>query len=136
MFGKWQLQPSDGKTHHVGFLGPGSKFKGSIQFEGSLRVDGKIEGHITAKDGVEHVLVISRDGEVKGNLTAGSVIINGRVKGHVKASHRTEVLKHGNLSGDILTDEILIQAGAVFRGRIQMLNQPPAKKTKKQSAAS
>jgi len=111
----------------VGLLGAGTRFQGNIRFQGTLRIDGVVNGTITAKPGSGAVLIINRGGEVDGNVVSDSVMIGGRLKGNIQAVDRVEIYRHGDLLGDIITDKIMIQEGARFRGQISMRHKPEAK---------
>ena len=39
-------QPVDGKGEVVAFIGPGVEFKGEIFYEGSVQIDGTLDGQI------------------------------------------------------------------------------------------
>ena len=52
------------------FLGKGTEFKGVLSFEGTIRVDGKVEGEIVSKD-----TLIAGDGAfLQGEITVGTII--------------------------------------------------------------
>ncbi len=50
------------------FLGKGTEFKGVLSFEGTIRVDGKVEGEVVSKD-----TLIAGDGAyLHGEITVGT----------------------------------------------------------------
>ena len=57
------------------FLGESTVFKGLLSFEGTVRIDGKVEGEIVTKD----TLVVGEKADIKAEIKVGSVIINGKV---------------------------------------------------------
>ncbi len=97
-------------------LGVGSDFKGQIFAKGTIRIDGKIEGNVSSEEGV----IIGDKGQVKGNISAKSVIISGRVTGNVSSTKRLEITPSGQLQGDIHTPRLAIAEGVVFKGNCDM----------------
>ncbi|HEX9020015.1 MAG TPA: polymer-forming cytoskeletal protein, partial [Nitrospirota bacterium] len=70
------------------FLGKGTEFKGVLNFEGTIRVDGRVEGEVVSKD-----TLIAGDGAyLQGEITVGTIITSGRIVGNVTASQKVHVL--------------------------------------------
>ena len=61
------------------FLGKNSNFKGELNVQGTLRVDGRVEGHVDA----DH-LVLSESAVVKGEVRAKRLIVGGTIDGSVR----------------------------------------------------
>ena len=55
------------------------------------------------------------------DVSARSITILGRLQGNVKVGERTEIRKTGSFGGDLLTAQIVIEDGAVFRGSIDIV---------------
>ncbi len=121
-------------SRDIGVLGLDSRVKGNVKFQGTLTVDGTISGHVRAPEGAGAVLVIGQHATVAGNIVSDSVVISGRVTGNVKAGERLEIFGTGVLIGDVETGAIMIQGGAEFQGRCQMIKQPPAQHASPESA--
>jgi cytoskeletal protein CcmA (bactofilin family) len=101
-------------------LGENSEFKGCLSFEGGVRIEGKFEGEIRA-DGD---LIIGEDAVVKANISAGTVIIGGKVHGNVSSSERLELQPQGELIGDITAPMVSIAEGSVFQGKCIIEQKP------------
>lgn len=97
-------------------VGAGTSIKGDITFEGGLRVDGTVEGTITAPDGSESRLVISDQAEIRGEVQVPNVVINGRVIGNVHASERLELHAQSSVEGDLYYEVIQMEEGAGITG--------------------
>ena len=70
------------------FLGKGTEFKGVLSFEGTIRVDGKVEGEVVSKD-----TLIAGDGAfLQGEITVGTIISSGKIVGNINASQKVHVL--------------------------------------------
>ena len=59
------------------FLGKGSRVTGKLVFEGTVRIEGHVEGEISAQD----TLIIGESAEVNAQITGSSVVVHGRVTG-------------------------------------------------------
>jgi cytoskeletal protein CcmA (bactofilin family) len=97
-------------------LGEGTSFKGTLTFEGTVRIDGKLEGEIFTKD----TLVVGEGAEVSASIQAGVVEIGGTVHGNVTAERKVAIRANGRLYGNISTPSLVIEEGVVFEGSCTM----------------
>lgn len=93
-------------------VGPHSEFKGDVSTQGTFRIDGFFSGNIVADS-----VILGESGSIKGDVTARSVIIGGRVDGNVKGEELVEIKHTGQLTGDISTRKLSVAEGGVFEGR-------------------
>lgn len=107
---------SIGQTHTI--LGPEAAFDGKLTFQGAVRIDGKFSGEIVTED----VLVIGESGEVTANINVGSLVLNGLVRGNVRAKKAVELHAPARLYGDIETPQLVIHSGVIFEGHCKMEN--------------
>ncbi len=105
-----------GGDENFTFLGKGVDFKGIVHFEGTVRIDGRLEGEIHTKG----TLVIGELATIKGIISAGVLVSSGRINGTVTASERVQLVKPAVLIGDIRTPAITIEDGAHFHGMCDM----------------
>jgi cytoskeletal protein CcmA (bactofilin family) len=94
-------------------IGPTANFKGTVQSDGGLRIDGVFEGVIQ----IAGNLIIGESGKVIAEVTAQNVSVAGALKGTVKAVGRLEILSNGRVWGDISVASFLIDEGGFFRGQ-------------------
>ncbi|MFI5399732.1 MAG: polymer-forming cytoskeletal protein [SAR324 cluster bacterium] len=113
------------RSRDIGVLGLDSRVRGHIHFQGALTVDGTVSGDVRSPEGSGAMLIVGQSAAIQGDIVSDSVLISGRVKGNVKAKRRVEIFGTGILHGDIETGDIMIQGGAEFQGRCQMLKQAP-----------
>src|SRR5437867_12500875 len=71
-----------GEDEVIAFVGHGVEFKGVITYDGTVRIDGRLEGEIHT----EGVLVVGEDAVITAQVTAGTVISRGKITGDVVAS--------------------------------------------------
>lgn len=98
------------------FLGKGTRVSGKLTFEGPVRIEGQVEGEITARD----MLTIGEGADVKAQISGNSIVIHGRVTGDVKASKRLEIQAPGRLMGNVSAPVLVIHEGVVFEGQCSM----------------
>ncbi len=99
-----------------GFIDKDTEITGDIRFKDSFRIDGKFKGKILSGSS----LIIGETGEVEADIEAGSISINGRVKGSLTATDLIEIFSQGRVTGKIVTPKLIIEEGAFFQGSCQM----------------
>jgi cytoskeletal protein CcmA (bactofilin family) len=99
-----------------GFLDRGSHFKGELEFEDTMRIDGKFNGTITSKN----ELIVGESAHIEGNVHVGRIAISGMVVGKIVADQRVEIHRNGKVYSDIDTPALIIEEGAVFQGNCVM----------------
>lgn len=98
------------------FLGRGVDFKGVINFEGTVRIDGRLEGEIHTKG----TLVVGERAVIKGSISAGTLISGGKINANVTATEKVQLLKTAILVGDISSPNFSMEDGAHFHGSCDM----------------
>lgn len=76
-----------------------------------LHVDGELSGIIHS----ESIVVIGKNGNLKGELQADKIVVNGYFEGQLEANS-LEILADGVVNGDISTQKISIENGGRFNG--------------------
>jgi len=99
-------------------IGEGYVFTGDLHGTTSIRIEGKIVGNVTVEGGV----VLGEKGIIEGDIRTRSAIIYGTVNGNVKAT-QLEIKNTGNIHGDIDTDMLEVEMGAVYNGKLNMQRQ-------------
>ncbi len=113
------------------FLGKGTEFNGLLSFEGTIRVDGKVEGEIVSKD----TLIAGDGATLQGEITVGTIISSGKVIGNITASQKVHILAPGNIQGNINTPKLIIEEGVTFNGECKMAGEREAAEQKVVSLA-
>src|SRR3989475_3535843 len=81
------------------FLGKGAQFKGIIHFEGTIRIDGRLEGEIHTKG----TLMVGEHAVIEGDISADVVVSGGDINGKVVAHGKGELLPAGEVQGVLKT---------------------------------
>lgn len=100
----------------VSIIGQGTKIKGEITSQGTIRIEGAVEGQVNSGD----TIVVQETGQVKADLIGGQVVISGEVHGNVFAHERLEITAQGKVVGDITSPRISIAEGVLFEGKCTM----------------
>ena len=98
------------------YLGSDALFKGTLSFEGTVRIDGKFEGQVKTDD----TLVIGETGDMKADVKVGTLVCKGKLNGSVVASKKIEMHPTSKILGDIQTPALSIELGAVLDGHLNM----------------
>jgi len=103
-------------------IGHNSIFKGQLDTKDTVRVDGNVEGNISAD-----WVIIGEKAQVKGDITARGIVVGGSVEGNLRARETVELRNKCRLSGEIVTAKLMICEGAVFDGRSSMQQEDESK---------
>lgn len=98
------------------YMGKTVEIKGNVAFEGSGRIDGKVEGKITVKGS----LILGEGAMISSEIEGDTVVVGGKVNGKITAHQKVQLLKTSVFTGDINTPSLLIEDGAQFNGSCKM----------------
>ena len=98
-------------------IGRSLVIKGEITGSEALYIDGRIEGKITLTD---NRVTIGRNGIVQADITAREVVVMGKVTGNIECSDRVDIRSEGVVNGNVLTERISVEDGAVLKGGIEV----------------
>ena len=98
-------------------IGRSLVIKGEVSGSESLYIDGRIEGTINFAD---NRVTIGRNGTVAANITAREVVIMGKVQGNIQCTDRVDIRSEGSLTGDVVTQRISVEDGAILKGSVQV----------------
>lgn len=97
-------------------IAKGTKIIGDIITEGSLRIEGEIKGKIEAKAKV----VVAQSAVVDGELHCDYADIEGKTKGLINANSVLNIKKTAEINGKVITDKLVVEAGAQFNASCKM----------------
>ena len=97
-------------------IGKDTVINGTLDVQGSLRIDGTIKGKIICSDCV----TVGATGLVEAEIEAATAIIAGRMSGNVHTSEKIELQAKCEMEGDLKTKSLVIEQGAVFCGACNM----------------
>ena len=97
-------------------LGPDVVFKGELSFEKPVRLQGKLEGSVRTPG----KLHIDREAKMQADVRAGSIAIEGQVRGNLVASDRVELKSTADYEGDLSASKLIVEEGAIFKGHVSV----------------
>ena len=97
-------------------IGSSVLIKGELSGREDLYLDGEVEGTIELR---ECSLTVGNNGRVRGNVHGKTVIIQGKVEGDISANQRVELRNSAVVTGDITTERLVIEDGAVLKGKVE-----------------
>ncbi len=98
----------------ISIIGPGMRVVGDCETDGTLRIEGKVEGTVRAGKAV----VVGKDGSVEGDLITQDAIVGGRVNGKVIAESRLELQATCSVEGEIRARRIKLDEGGQVNGSV------------------
>ena len=96
---------------HFSIVSAECYFQGTLSVQGSLRVDGTLEGSV---DNARQVIV-GEGGKIVGDVTAATVVCGGDIQGNVCAE-MLEVLGKASIKGDIRAQKMIVEEGGRIDG--------------------
>jgi cytoskeletal protein CcmA (bactofilin family) len=103
--------------------------KGEVSGAEALYIDGRVEGKISLPG---NRVTIGRNGQVAANITAKELVIMGKVQGNVECADRLDLRSEGTLAGDVITQRISVEDGAILKGGIEVRAQETKEKVQPQ----
>ena len=105
----------------IAFLGKGTAFKGVITYDGTVRIDGNVDGEIITKGS----LVVGESAEIKAEIEVGTLVCGGSINGNIVAFEKVQLIAPAIVTGTIKTPILVIEEGVRFNGTVDM-GKPPS----------
>jgi cytoskeletal protein CcmA (bactofilin family) len=103
-----------GRDNVISIIGPGMRVVGDCETDGTLRIEGSVDGTVKAGKAV----VVGKDGVVNGDVVTQDAIIGGRVTGKVVAESRLELQATCSIDGEIRARRIKLEEGGRVNGTV------------------
>lgn len=100
----------------ISIIGPGMKVVGDCQTDGTIRIEGSVEGSVRAGKAV----VVGKDGVVDGDIHTQDAVISGRVVGTLVADSRLELQATCRIEGKVRARRMQLEEGAMLNGTVEM----------------
>ncbi len=97
---------------NINRISEGTTIVGSISAKGDLRIDGRVEGTISATGKV----VIGSTGYIKGDLTAATLDMMGYIDGNLVVSDVVMMKSSAAIDGNVFAGKLLVESGARLNG--------------------
>ena len=109
--GKKKETPPEGKETFT-FLARGFEFKGTLTFEGTVRIDGSVAGEICSSG----TIILGEHAAIEGDVSAGTIVSGGKITGNVMATEKVHFLPTAVLRGDVMAPLVQMDEGVSFHG--------------------
>lgn len=100
----------------VSIIARGMRVEGDCSTEGTLRVEGRVEGSVQA----DKAVVVGAEGVVVGDIRTQDAVVAGRIEGSIVADSRLELQAGSHVEGDIRSRRVKLEEGGLVDGRIEM----------------
>lgn len=100
----------------INLIGAGTTIKGEVDSSGDIRIDGKLIGPVKSKGKI----IVGDTGVVEGEIYCQNADIFGKVDAKIKVDELLSLKSTAKLTGEISSDKLSIEPGAVFTGTCTM----------------
>ncbi|MBH69947.1 MAG: cell shape determination protein CcmA [Flavobacteriales bacterium] len=100
----------------INMIGVGTIITGDVNSNGDLRIDGTLKGSVAT----EGKVVLGKNGVIEGDVVCNNADIAGEIKAKITVSQLLTLKSTAKLKGDIITNKLSIEPGAVFSGSCSM----------------
>ncbi len=100
----------------INMIGVGTIITGDVNSNGDLRIDGTLKGSVAT----EGKVVLGKNGIIEGDVVCNNADIAGEIKAKITVSQLLTLKSTAKLKGDIITNKLSIEPGAVFSGSCSM----------------
>lgn len=94
----------------------GIKIRGEITGKEDLFVDGALEGKLDLGNAS---VTVGPNGKVKADISAREIVVRGQVEGKLDGLERVQLWNTGRVEGEVRTEGLTIEDGAMLRGKIE-----------------
>lgn len=106
-------EPIGNETYPT-ILGPDATFKGELSFEKGMKLQGRFEGKINTPGRLQ----VSKEAKMAADVEAGSITVEGEVRGNLTANDRIELKATARYEGDLRATKLVVEEGAIFTGNV------------------
>ena len=89
----------------------------NVDFYGTLEGNVELGGFLRLRDG----------GRIVGDVSADNVIVEGQIRGAVRAREKAELRNSCHVEGDLIAESVAIAEGGHFEGKITMAGRSEAR---------
>ena len=107
-------------------IGKGVRVQGDIEFLGGMHLDGAIAGNVRSNAAPDATLSVSEAGSIEGSVDVPNVILQGQVRGDIRAAERVVLGPTARVEGDVYYGIIEMTLGAQIKGKLVRLAPPAA----------
>lgn len=112
------LSPSaKDRARECAVIGQSIKINGDLRGDEDLLIEGDVSGTVQLKNSS---LTIGRQGQIKADVYAKSIVVDGTLHGDLYASESVGIRLNARVVGNITAPRVSIEDGAKFKGSVEM----------------
>jgi cytoskeletal protein CcmA (bactofilin family) len=111
-----QLNGGTAPESVISIIGPGMRVVGDLETDGTVRIEGQVDGNVRAGKAV----VLGKEGTVQGTILTQDAVISGRLVGTLTAESRLELQATSRIEGDVHARRLHLEEGAILNGTVNM----------------
>jgi cytoskeletal protein CcmA (bactofilin family) len=104
-------------------LGKSARVHGDVEFSGGLHLDGRVMGNVRSDGDEPSTLSVSETGVIEGSVVVDNVVLNGSVRGDIRATGRVVLGEQAKVHGNVYYGVIETALGAEIMGKL--VSAPP-----------
>ena len=93
-----------------------TSLKGTLKAKTDIRIDGSVEGNVETTGKV----ILGKEAKVLGEVSCANAEIEGLFKGKIMVSGILSLKTNSNVEGEVLTQKLIVEAGATFNAQCKM----------------
>jgi cytoskeletal protein CcmA (bactofilin family) len=97
-------------------IGPDTRISGEVRGDEDLVVRGRIDGRVQLTQG----LTVEKGATVQADVDVRQLVVFGTVVGAIVASESVKLMATARVVGDLASPRVMMEAGAAYRGRVDM----------------
>ena len=101
----------------VAHIGPSISIKGEVHAQEPLTIAGHVDGTIDVSG---HALTVTESATVDADIMAQTIVIAGKVDGHLSAEERIVVQQTATVSGEVSAPALTVHDGATVQGKFEI----------------
>jgi len=96
-------------------ISEGCILDGNLRAPAFARIDGQVTGDVFVDEG----LIVGEKGSIQGNIVTKEMVVYGTVNGNLQVTV-LEIKSTGKITGEIRTQTLVVENGAVYNGSLSM----------------
>jgi cytoskeletal protein CcmA (bactofilin family) len=97
-------------------IGPDTRISGEVRGDEDLIVRGRIDGRVQLTQN----LTVEKGATVQADVDVRQIVVSGTVVGAIVASESVKLMSTARVVGDLASPRVMMEAGAAYRGRVDM----------------
>jgi cytoskeletal protein CcmA (bactofilin family) len=97
-------------------IGPETRISGEVHGDEDLVVRGRIDGKVQ----LTQTLTVEKGAVIQADVDVRHLVVSGTVVGSIVASESVKLTASARVVGDLASPRVIMEAGAAYRGRVDM----------------